>query len=92
MLDPYAAVVVYDPGNERGFEKLDEPAYAVVAHNLLLADAVRLEARLRQQFNQPSHIVRHVNHHTEREPTECVVCQQLVEELLEDAATMRVAP
>ena len=92
MLDPYAAVVVYDPGNERGFEKLDEPAYAVVAHNLLLADAVRLHARLERQFAQPSHIVRHVNFHTEREPTECVVCQQLVEDLLEDAATMRVAP
>jgi len=81
MLDPYAAVVLYDEGK-------GQPAYATLAHNLNQWDAERLAKRLVEQYDKDAHVVLHRNQHNDREAIECEACMLLFEEIIERAVKL----
>jgi hypothetical protein len=81
MLDPYAAVVIFEEGN-------GQPAYCTVAHNLSQWDAERLAKRLVEQYDQDAHVVLHLVQHNDRDAIECEACMLLFEEIIERAVKL----
>lgn len=87
MLEAYNSIVVYDSGMEGRSQ--DEPAYAVIAHNLTAYDARILSERLAKQFDLHAHTVKHRNYHSTSPAQDCDLCQLLFEEIVERAAKAR---
>lgn len=85
MLDPFAAVVIYDENN-------GDAGYLCVAHNLSSWDAIRLAQRLDKQYELDVHVVLHrVEHEAGKKAPECEACMMLFEEIIERASKGSVA-